>query len=129
MESEIGAVSEWRERNGLSAFEFDLLMWNRARIKKLHRMLKTSRAYRKCTYDVMTYLWNCDRAESIIKSAIEVPHSGDYREEEPVGERLESHCGKNKIPLAGDPGQFALDLGFGSVGDLNVALSRYCQEE
>ena len=44
---QIGAVSEWRERNGLSAFEFDLLMWNRARIKKLHRMLKTSRAIPK----------------------------------------------------------------------------------
>ena len=51
----------------------------------------------------------------------------DYSDEEPVGEKLRRHCERARIPLVGDPNQFALDMGFGNVGDLDVALSQILQ--
>lgn len=121
-------LTAWREANGVADYEMTILMWQRARIKKLHRMVKTSRGYRKSTYDVVTYLWNCDRASGIMRAAIEGQKDPGEIDDAPIGDKLKAHCESKGIPLCGDAAQFALDMGFGNIADLSVALARYCQE-
>jgi hypothetical protein len=126
--SDVESLSKWKTDNACSSAELEILMVQRARLKKLHRSLRTSRQTRYATADVLSYLRSCDRLAPFINqvSVIDWPEDEQIESDDvALWKMLEQQAASRNIPLVANEEAFALDLGFGDTTNLRSALEKY----
>ena len=121
------------ENNGWTAHEFDRLMIQNARIRKLQHSMSVSKAYRRNTQSVLDYLrthqgfdyWAVQAAQS--EQAIKYSGVDDWLSinlETPAFAALSAHCEEEGLELHAGAEEYLLESGFSNATELGVALAR-----
>lgn len=119
--------------NGWSKHEYDRLMIQNARIRKLQHATTVSKMYRRNTQQIIDYLRTHQAFDYWAKLAVEaeqkITASGadDWlavNMETPAFEMLAQHFEKEGLELKCNNEEYLLETGFSNLGELGVALSR-----
>jgi hypothetical protein len=121
------------ENNGWSVHEYDRLMIQNARIRKLQSHLTVSKGYRRNTRAIIDYLrthqgfdyWAIQAAraeEKLVKRGADDWLSINL--EVPALRQLADHFEKEGLELKSTPEEYLLETGFSNFTELSVALQR-----
>jgi TfuA-like protein len=127
------AFKHFLEVNGWSRAEYDRVMIQNARIRKLQHALTVSKMYRRNTLAILDYLrtqggfdyWA--REATKVESRIQARGADDWltlNEEQPAFGRLADHFEREGLELKCNFEEYLLETGFSNVTELGVALSR-----
>lgn len=119
--------------NGWSIHEFERLMIQNCRIRKLQHCLSVTKSYRRNTQGILDYLrthqgfeyW----ADLALAAEQKIQQSGvddwmGINVETPVLDLLTKHMEKEGLELKCNSEEYLLETGFANLGELGVALSR-----
>jgi hypothetical protein len=119
--------------NGWSRAEYDRLMIQNARIRKLQHTLTVSKAYRRNTEAILDYLRTHQGFDYWASAAVEmekrIKASGvddwmGINLETPAFALLAQHFEKEGLELKSLPEEYLLETGFSNLAELSVALER-----
>jgi hypothetical protein len=125
--------STFLENNGWSRAEYDRLMIQNARIRKLQRARTVTKAYRRNTQALLDYLrthqgfdfWAKEAAQ--VEARIAQRGADDWLAlnlETPAFQLLAEHFEREGLELKALPEEFLLETGFSNLTELGVALAR-----
>jgi hypothetical protein len=121
------------ETNGWSHHEYDRLMIQNARIRKLQHSLTVTKAYRRNTQSILDYLRTHQGFDYWAKEAVEleglIQKSGaddwlGINLETPVFQLLAEHFEREGLELKCLPEDYLLETGFSNLTELGIALAR-----
>lgn len=121
------------ENNGWSKHEYDRLMIQNTRIRKLQHALTVAKQYRRNTQSIIDYLrthqgfdyWAIQAAQA--EAAIKKSGVDDWlsiNTEAPTLELLKAHMDREGLELKCNAEEYLLETGFGNFSELGVALAR-----
>jgi hypothetical protein len=125
--------NQFLESNGWSQHEFERVMIQNARIRKLQHALTVTKMYRRNTQSVLDYLRTHLGFEYWAREAValeqKLTQSGvdDYLTidvETPVFTLLAEHMEREGLELKSSPEEFLLETGFLNLQELGIALTR-----
>jgi hypothetical protein len=121
------------ENNGWSVHEYDRLMIENARIRKLQHHLSVSKGYRRNTRAIIDYLrthqafdyWAIQAAQ--VEQKLRASGADDWLSinlETPPLRQLLDHFEKEGLELTSTPEEYLLETGFSNMAELGVAVQR-----
>jgi hypothetical protein len=125
--------NQFIDRNGWSKAEYDRLMIQNARIRKLQHAVTVSKLYRRNTQAILDYLRTHDAFEYWAKEAVVAEERlkqigvDDWLAidmETPVFNLLLKHFENEGLELKANPEDYLLETGFSNMPELGVALAR-----
>jgi hypothetical protein len=121
------------ENNGWTTHEFDRLMIQNARIRKLQHHHTVSKAYRRNTQAIIDYLRTHQAFDYWAQQAVRIEEhikrkgADDWLSinlETPPIQQLLAHFEKEGLELKSSPEEYLLDTGFSNMTELSVAVQR-----
>lgn len=121
------------ENNGWSKHEYDRLMIQNCRVRKLHHALTVSKQYRRNTQSIIDYLrthqgfdyWAGEAAAA--EAGIKKSGVDDWlgiNIETPTLDLLKAHMDREGLEMKCNPEEYLLETGFSNFSELGVALAR-----
>jgi hypothetical protein len=121
------------ENNGWTVHEYDRLMIENARIRKLQHHLSVSKGYRRNTRAIIDYLrthqafdyWAIQAAQ--VETKLRASGADDWLSinlETPAIRQLLDHFEKEGLELTSTPEEYLLETGFSNMAELGVAVQR-----
>jgi hypothetical protein len=121
------------ENNGWTTHEYDRLMIQNARIRKLQHHLSVTKGYRRNTQAIIDYLRTHQAfdywAQQAVRIEERIKHKGaddwlSINLETPPVQQLLTHFEKEGLELKSTPEEYLLDTGFSNMTELSVAVQR-----